>query len=533
MAFAEILDPLSRKELSGISRRWQSWLARSAYVALVAFVVFRSWQDLLGRGFLGVSDYADLARGLFHVSFWGQLALVVPASVAAATDLVGREVRAGTLDLLLITPVGGRAIAVGKWKAAMAQGCSLVLCGLPVTAICVYLGGVGILELAWSACLLTGTAALSSAYALLYAVRHPGGDRAFAGALGTFLLWSLAPAPALLAGPFGMVAVFFAHPVWAAAGASFPLAFGPVLAHGWIGATLVSFLLARWLLWRTGNELLRWKPPRTEVPPPPSTLEVLVRAGLREPDRRPPVWERRPLLWKEMCLREAPWGKTPARRVLSLLAFYALSFLMILTAGDSHGTLHVLFFAFALLAAVHGASLFSQRREDRTWDVLLSSPLTPWEIVRTKLLAGILCWETFAVGAVSLVAAFTLTYRAGLPAFVPVLGTWTLFLGFAYVLGAAVSLRAGSLRGAAVCALGTLAFILLVLPWMAGALAGIPPGARWILEMPNPRPILESFSPGFRPREPAFAPYAGFHLAAIPLLLASMVRGVRRKPAAP
>src|SRR4029079_2049488 len=88
--------------------------------------------------------------------------MVTIAAVVSSADRVIREDRAGTLGLLLLTPLTARRVLISKWKASMAQAGSLILCGLPVVAVCVYLGGVGPLELLWCFSLTRATALIWS-----------------------------------------------------------------------------------------------------------------------------------------------------------------------------------------------------------------------------------------------------------------------------------------------------------------------------------------------------------------------------------
>ncbi len=92
------LDPLAVKELSGTSRRWQSFATRVLYVALIGFIVWeftRIWEQQV-RWF-SVSDYARLGRQFFQAFFGLQMVVVTFSAVSAASDMVTKEARAGTL----------------------------------------------------------------------------------------------------------------------------------------------------------------------------------------------------------------------------------------------------------------------------------------------------------------------------------------------------------------------------------------------------------------------------------------------------
>ena len=142
------IDPLAVKELSGIARRWQLYLGRGIYVGLIGFIVWIFWNTLTRRGdWMSPSAYAELGRQLFFMFFSMQMAVVTLGGMSAASDMITREVRSGTLGLLALTPLTPWRIVAGKWKAALIQTSTAILCGIPELAVCIYLGGVGLWEL--------------------------------------------------------------------------------------------------------------------------------------------------------------------------------------------------------------------------------------------------------------------------------------------------------------------------------------------------------------------------------------------------
>src|SRR5262245_8316592 len=165
---AFFVDPLSVKELSGIARRWQTYVGRGLYVALIGLIVWIFWNSLMSRGaHLSRSAYAELARYVFISFIILQLIVSTLGGMSAGSDMITREVRNGTLGLLALTPLSSWRIAAGKWKAALVQTSTGVLCGIPVFAVCAYLGGPGLWEFAYSLTLSLDCAALGAAIGLL------------------------------------------------------------------------------------------------------------------------------------------------------------------------------------------------------------------------------------------------------------------------------------------------------------------------------------------------------------------------------
>ncbi len=298
-------DPVLRKELNGLSRRWQTYFVRVLYVGLIGIIVWRFWDGMTRQGaLLEVSEAAMLGRELFMTFVVLQMVFVTIATTVAATEAISREIRLGTLGLLVITPLSGWRIASGKWKASMAHALALVLAGMPVLAISVYLGGVGPLEVAWGSFLTLSLAAVASGFALLHVATFPARHNALVGALFTMFLYVLAPTVfAIMGGPGMTLAAFLSppHAAIAAAIAHRDADWGAWYQWGWIGATLTSFLTAHRLLQASAGHLMRWTPEGSALVPAFAPPLPAIRPTKHVSDRRP-------LVWKELVLREAAWG---------------------------------------------------------------------------------------------------------------------------------------------------------------------------------------------------------------------------------
>ncbi|MBI3854069.1 MAG: hypothetical protein HY293_00095, partial [Planctomycetes bacterium] len=61
-----LLDPVAVKEVSGLSRRWQTFAGRCVYVVLIGVIVWIFWRKFdRDQVFPTLSDYARLGRDLF------------------------------------------------------------------------------------------------------------------------------------------------------------------------------------------------------------------------------------------------------------------------------------------------------------------------------------------------------------------------------------------------------------------------------------------------------------------------------------
>jgi ABC-type transport system involved in multi-copper enzyme maturation permease subunit len=475
------VDPLAVKELSGISRRWQTYIGRCLYAGLIGLIIWIFWNTMIRRGgWMSPSAYAELGRNLYHSFFALQMVVVTLGGMSAGADMITREIRGGTLGLLALTPLTPWRIVAGKWKAAVIQTSTALLCGGPVFAVCIYLGGAGLWEFTYSATLSVLCAALGAALSILYSTVFRASYVVTIVTLVTLLVYCIGPV--LLFAMFRfeeavMSFLVFVHPLYAAIAVSAQgsMGFKWQWAYGWIGAAVVTSLIIHVLLRASANRvraLIRL--PGGRAPEPPS-LDHLRRGPVAAGPRvsrfakffrgRGGVWERRAILWKELSTRRVGAGKA-ARLGAALLVF------VLLTTMGTEGWWRVLIlwftsFVLALVALANGVSLFVTEREERKWDILLSTPLTATEIVLAKLVAGLAGLAPMAIIMAGFWSFMALVYGVPPAAAGMSLAGVGLFVLFTYLLAAFTSLNASTQRGAFSSAFGILLGLLCVLPILA------------------------------------------------------------------
>jgi ABC-type transport system involved in multi-copper enzyme maturation permease subunit len=451
-----IVEPLVVRELQRLSRRWRTYALRAAYLALLGGVLWLTWGRTLGdASLMTVSELADVGRDLFRGFTLCQLAFLTFAPAATAYDLLSREVRAGTMDILLLTPSSAAAIVRGKWKAAMAEGATFVLCGTPILAAAVFLGGAGPWDLLWATTTALCQAGFCAAIALRFATTKRTVPPNLGDAVATTIAWQLAPlllTPLLHAGAVGMALGF---PLY---GACFALANPDFLDGGgawlWLCNPFVTFLFVQRFLDQAvaaGFDALR---------------DVPVRRALWSAVRARDVPQTRPLVWKELRLRESAWGPESQRGLL-IASIVVLGLLMWI---PSNGRLLWPLLVFALLLVVgslfNGAHLFRDERDPRRWDLLLSTPLRPPEIVASKLAAAFLSPESKALLLALAVGVVAWCWPLGPAGAAAVALCIALFLLFATLLAAVASLALGSPMGGGWLAAAGVALVLGLLPWL-------------------------------------------------------------------
>jgi len=540
-----VLDPLSLKELSGTSRRWQTYAGRMLYVALIGFVVWEFSRNWRRSSWLSLSDYASLGRQLFSGFFALQMVMVTLGAVTSASDMITKELRSGTLGLLASTPLTPWRIAAGKWKAAVAQTSTLMLCGAPILAICVFLGGATAWDLSYSFILTVVSAGTSAALSLWFSTVFRSGVTVTLVSLALLAAYTFLPSLVVQGAGDPLAPLLCSlHPVYAAIVAASPANGSGGLQYCWIGATLACGVTILVLLRMTATRISALS---TRTPPPPvlsRTFEAMDRfydeAGpalfrnIRFFSGDGGVWQSHVVLWKE--LRTRATGKLRNAVRISLLLLFVLAAMFIMGQDAVYYLICGSAIAFLLLALANGVGLFVKEKEERKWDVLLSTPLTSREIVHSKLAAGLVPILPALALLILLWAMTGWLYRIqGLDVLV-MAAVILLPALLAYAVGAAASLHARSLRGAFSIAFGAQIGLQVLLPFLLHQ--SLPRGpvaddGDLLLACISPLPYfadIQSFVQWYgwghsyfpsRLKE-SFAIYVGFYFAASALLVLHM-----------
>lgn len=300
------------------------------------------------------------------------LALLLPPAFVAGA--VADEKSRGTLALLLTTPLTPGEIVVGKWLGQVLQMLILALPALPLFFLTTLSSGV---PANW---LLAG-----AALTLLIVT-----TMAAAGMLASVLCRKTASAVLTSYGVFGVFATgVWALEEWQGWSALAWLSADTLLQDGMPVAPVLLLLvsclslmvcclaLAAWQLRPASQRHLEARPPRR-------WLEAWW--------PRPRVSETQPLRWKERFAGELG-GLSFLRRVPQhwrKAGVFAISLVISFTlAALEEDLLYLQAVAYvvilSLVVAARSAGAICGEREKQTWDLILSSPLTPYAIVRGKL----------------------------------------------------------------------------------------------------------------------------------------------------
>lgn len=504
------MTPILAKELGVGSRLLRTYVFRAFYGVVLGLAL---WSHIgLDGGSLPrmtTSQVASLGHNLFATFVFVQFFGVTLFSLLAGADFVVKELRGDTLGLLVLTPLSGRQIVTGKWMAAVAQSAYLMFCGLPVLAACVYLGAVGFVDFVVVVLSTLSSSILAAALSVWTASggRNPYGAGILAALAYLALFCFAGVLNVLIPGIMGLL-----HPLgYLICGSPATEPAGAPNA-GFATIIPVSLGLAWLILGRAGEVILS---PATLAPRSVRTSKEIVdrqayieqaarNLGTRVRDGG--VWDRNPLLWKDLRTRAAAQLAYEIR--LGIGVFLGLLFLgsLVVEADIQVGFFHLMFGLSIFLAVCAGSGLFFRDRDAGRIDTLRVLPVGILEIVQAKLLSGPASPEGTVVLLLQVLSLNVFFRQWGARVGFQAAAAVFVFLLFVYLLGALASLLLHKTR-LAILASGSLVLGLLI--W-----SGFGPA--------NPYSFLER-----SPRD--IGVFSGLYLGASGLLALVLTLAFRRK----
>lgn len=379
---------------------------------------------------------------------WMQFIGVSFASAIFTSPLICEERRAGTLGTLLTTPLTAWQIVVGKACGALVQLLILGLMGLPVLLAVRVFGGISAELVVYTVAILAGATIGNCALGILASTLAPRQSAAIASAILYTLIWYLGPpllglaiSSAGFTAPWTQLMMF--SPGAGMAGLMARLEgqdiFGPTPLPFWamsflcsFAVALVAFLIAtlrlRVLMRQVGAG--RESRPRTRGKQSPDPSNTPADAATNSPlDNTPPdldpaalapmtprerrLAQRRakrrarvselaharagsrtvgdqPILWRELRQPMSTRRWLTWLGALSMAAIIGYAFWI---SGDGESVAAVIsmlgLVASVMIVCGTAGGALGQERESRSWETLLTTPISPGQIILGKL-AGVL-----------------------------------------------------------------------------------------------------------------------------------------------
>lgn len=540
-----LFGPVFQKEVRVAGRHRATYAARLLVPLILTGVVGAAYagltQDL--RAYAGaqrLQRLQSLAPAMAMVMAWAQFGLLLFIAPVLTSSAICDERRARTLPALLTTPLTSAQIVGGKMAGRLAQVVILALVGAPLLlGIRVY-GGLEARVIVATTAVTLSASLLAAALGLMFSIWHRRAAPAAIYAILSMVALTLVPVAIITAiavrspGPPASLSILLALSPPVAMGGITAAVFegggggpGSILHLDtiWIASSALSLGLAvivllfstlalRRVLRAEAAGAVTEGRPRRRRPAPPATSSAdgptadddgtapadatAVAGGRRRAGtaahgsaRRESTVGDRPVLWRE--IRQNAFGSRRFFYALAAVASIALAWLY-WSHGFFQGNasyLHATVAIVVVLGLCAQASLactgaISGERDARTWDVLLTTPLTPAEIVLGKFAGGLRrTWFAFAVLAFHCVLCLVIGAIHPLTVahlFLITLGAATFLCGTGLLLS--MLCRRGAAAAVVNIALGlALWFVVPIAVVLAGEMFGYGQGdTRWALD---------------------------------------------------
>lgn len=447
--FAVLFGPVFQKEVRVSGRSRGTYAARFLVpVLLVSIVGVTYWGQVRtlsvwggwGGGAQRLQQLQQLAPLMAIVMAWVQFALLVFIAPVLTSSGICDERRARTLSALMTTPMTSAQIIGGKLTSRMVQVFVLALVAAPLLLGIRIFGGLEARIVVATTAVTLSAAMLAAALGLMYSIWHRRAATAAVFALLTLVAFSLVPISIMVAAAFRTSTppewlswTFAMSPPVAMAGITAgvmaPAEMGLDLDTIWIASTCLNLALAaivslfataalRKVLWAEAAGALVEERPRRKrrrraagraagTPAPEAEGEPVGEAVEDSSGEVYAVRQRlvgdHPVLWREF--RQAAFGSRNRLIALAAVVAVGLAWLYMRLGLFDESLLPSVAIAAVLTICVHSAltttGTIAAEREARTWDVLLTTPITPMEIIFSKFMGGLRRqWFTAAILAI-------------------------------------------------------------------------------------------------------------------------------------
>lgn len=136
-------NPVLQRELLVNLRTGRAFLLLAAYQLLLAGVVLLAWPS---DQRLDLTQNPPSARKLVNLFFLGQYVIASLMAPSFAAGAITGEKERKTYEMLLASPLRPAAIVLGKMVASLTHLVMLIVASLPIIVLCLPLGGVSVYE---------------------------------------------------------------------------------------------------------------------------------------------------------------------------------------------------------------------------------------------------------------------------------------------------------------------------------------------------------------------------------------------------
>lgn len=141
-----IENPVLQRELLVNLRMVRAFVLLFVYQALLGAVVYVAWPQDTHLDLTANSEHATQTRALVDLFFIGQFVIASMMAPSFAAGSITGEKERHTYEMLLASPLRPAAIVLGKLVAALTHLAVLIFASLPIVMLCLPLGGVSVYE---------------------------------------------------------------------------------------------------------------------------------------------------------------------------------------------------------------------------------------------------------------------------------------------------------------------------------------------------------------------------------------------------
>jgi ABC-type transport system involved in multi-copper enzyme maturation permease subunit len=136
-------NPVLQRELLATLRAKRAFVLMAVYQLALAFVVVIAWPEAER---LDLTQNPPSARRLVNLFFLGQYVIASLIAPSFAAGAITGEKERKTYEMLLASPLRPAAIIFGKLVASLTHLGMLIIASLPIIVLCLPLGGVSVYE---------------------------------------------------------------------------------------------------------------------------------------------------------------------------------------------------------------------------------------------------------------------------------------------------------------------------------------------------------------------------------------------------
>ena len=139
-------NPVLQRELLVNLRTPRAFLLLGCYVGLLGLIVYLAWPDDTQLHLAGPRRDTAKSQRMINMFFLGQFVLASLMAPSFAAGSITGEKERKTYEMLLASPLRPSAVVIGKLFASLCHLGLLIIASLPIVTLCIPLGGVSAAE---------------------------------------------------------------------------------------------------------------------------------------------------------------------------------------------------------------------------------------------------------------------------------------------------------------------------------------------------------------------------------------------------